>query len=397
MEYRRRIAYFARSNARPPHKSFGIYDADRFAHIHIIGKTGTGKTTLLETLIRSDIAAGHGVALIDPHGDLATRVIAAATKLRPDDLVVVDPSDPACPYGYNPLAGVSPTWVPLAASGLLEALKKRWSDSWGVRMEHVLRNALHALIAAGDASLPDILRIGSDEAFRADVLTRVTNAQVRRFWETEYPEYTPSYQRDAFAPIQNKIGALLADPRMERFFVTAPIKLRFRRLMDEGKVLVVNLARGKLGEDSAGLLGAILMTAMSLAAFSRADMLEENRRPFFLFIDEFHSYTTHSIADMISELRKFRVGLTLAHQHMGQLDADVRETVLGNAGTRIVFRVGALDAALLAREFAPHFKAEDLLHLPNRNIVLTLMIDGAPSPAFSAETVAPGDAISNAR
>ena len=385
------IAYFARTNRRPPHKTFGVQYADRFNHLYAIGRTGTGKSTLLETLAREDIRRGHGLAVIDPHGDLALRLVESLPTERRKDLVYLNPASGVHPFRYNPLRKVRADKIALAASGVLEAFKKIWGDSWGVRMEHILRNALFALIEYGDATLPDILRLFGDKEFRSLVLSNVTNPQVCAFWTEEFARWSPFYRQDAIGPIQNKVGAFLADPRLRGLFTGAGSDLKVRRLMDEGKILIVNLSKGELGEDSANLLGALLVSTLSLAAFSRAEIPEEKLRDFFVYLDEFQNFTTLSVANMISELRKYRVGLVLAHQHLHQLEPDVRHAVLGNVGTLISFRLGAEDAAMIAREFAPEFEAEDLLNLPNHTIYLKLMIDGAPSRPFSATTLRPGE------
>jgi len=389
------ISYFARTNARPPHRTFGIKQADRLFHTYVIGRTGTGKTTLLETLALQDMARGRGVAVIDPHGDLAERLIAAAPVSREHDLVYLNAPDLTQPYGYNPLRRVRADRVPLAASGLMEAFKKLWGDAWGVRMEHVLRNALHALIECGDATLPDILRLLTERSFQKQVIARVSNEQVRLFWTKEYQQYNPRYRQESIAPIQNKVGAFLADPRLYRMFTSPRVDLHFRQIMDEGKILIVNLAKGRLGEDSANLLGAILVTTIGLAALSRADVDESQRPGYHVLIDEFQSFTTLSVANMVSELRKFRVGLVLAHQHLYQLEPEVRHAVLGNAGTLVSFRLGPEDAQMIAREFEPVFTPQDLVNLPNHSIYLKLMIDGMPSKAFSATTLHPREPESN--
>jgi hypothetical protein len=272
----------------------------------------------------------------------------------------------------------------------METFKKLWGDAaWGVRMEHVLRNSLYALIEYGDATLPDVLRLPIDPKFRAEVLKRVRNPQVTAFWTSEFPRYSPMYQRDAIAPIQNKVGAFLADPRLHRMLTAPPIDLHIREVMDQGKILIVNLSKGRLGEDSANLLGALLLSTIGLAAFSRADQPEASRRPFFLYIDEFQNFTTQAVTNMVSELRKYRVGLILAHQHLHQLEPDVRHAVLANVGTLIAFRLGPEDAPIISREFAPNFSAEDLVNLPHHDIYLRLMIDGVPGRPFSATTLDP--------
>jgi hypothetical protein len=246
------------------------------------------------------------------------------------------------------------------------------------------------LIEYGDATLPDILRFLTDKEFRSEVIKRVGNEQVRAFWTEEFPRYNPFYRQEAIGPIQNKVGAFLADPRLRDLFTESANELQVRRLMDEGKILLVNLSKGQLGEDSANLLGALLVSTISLAAFSRAGLPESERRDFFVYLDEFQSFTTLAVANMFSELRKYRVGLVLAHQHLHQLEPDVRHAVLGNVGTMIAFRLGAEDAHVIARELAPEFDPEDLLSLPNHTVYLKLMIDGAPSRPFSAVTLRPG-------
>jgi len=383
------IARFGRTNFRNKGVVFGIKQRDRLSHMHIIGKTGTGKSTLIETLIHQDLAAGRGFALIDPHGDLVERVWAGIPAHRRSEVVYLNVPDPAQPYGYNPLRHVREDKIALAASGLLDALKKIWGDAWGVRMEHILRNALFALLEHGNATLPDILRLISDNSFRQKVAHSLTNEPVRTFWLHEFSRYSFVYQRDGIAPIQNKVGAFLADPLLDRILTNPKVDIRIRRIMDESGVLLVNLAKGRIGEDSASLLGALLVSTIGLAAFSRADMPEAERRDFFLYIDEFQNFTTLSLTNMASELRKYGVGLILAHQHLHQLDPDIRHAVLGNVGTLAAFRVGAEDAPYLAKEFLPKFDVEDLINLPNYHIYLKLMIDGVPSQPFSATTLGP--------
>jgi type IV secretory pathway TraG/TraD family ATPase VirD4 len=386
------VTLFASTWHRGAGKPFGIKQVDRLLHMYVIGKTGVGKTTLLESLLLSDIRAGRGAALIDPHGDFAERMVAAARAAGRNDITIVDIADPALALGYNPIVRVSPGLRPLLAAGVLEALKKLWPDAWGVRMEHILRNCLLALLDQPAADLRDILRLMSDKRYRAQVVANIENEQVREFWECEFPRYSTRFAADAVAPIQNKVGAFLADPRLRQFFTRKDGAIRLRKIMDEGGLLVVNLAKGRLGEDSANLLGGLLISALSLAAYSRANIPEHERRPFFIYLDEFQNVTTLATANMLSELRKFGVGMVMAHQYLAQLEQDVRNAVLGNAGTQIVFRTGADDAAYFSREFAS-FEAIDFLSLPNHHFYIRLMIDGAPSSAFSAKTdgkAAPG-------
>lgn len=388
--------HFARLRHRDDLRAFGIKLDDRFQHVYVIGKTGAGKTTLLETLIRGDLASGCGVALLDPHGDLAERIRAWADCYRSGDTTYVDIADPDCAVAYNPLVYARPVLRPLIAAGLIDVFRMMWADAWGPRMEYVLRNALLALLDQPKATLPDILKLFTDKPFRYEVVRHIQNAPVRQFWKVEFPKYSYRYQADAVAPIQSKIGALLADPRLYRFFTEDRGQIRLRSIMDAGQILIVNLSKGRLGADSARLVGGVLTTMVGLAAFSRADIREEDRLPFFLHVDEFQNFTTLAVADMLSELRKYRVGMVMAHQYLHQLDPDIRHAALGNAGTLISFRVGAEDAGHLAKEFEPKFQRLDLVNLPNRHIYLKLMIDGTPSRPFSATTLAPDEATKEA-
>lgn len=375
------VSYFGETNHRNAHVRFGIKQPDRLSHMYIIGKTGTGKSTLLETLALQDAVAGRGFALIDPHGDLAEELARRVGEIASDRLISFNATDPWLPYGFNPVRRLKDDKIPLAVSGILETLKKIWPDAWGVRMEHVLRNSLHLLLERDGSTLPDILRLYTDEDFRRELAVKVRNDVVRRFWQEEFEHYPPRLKADACAPIQNKLGALLSDPTLHRILVAPEIDLRFRRVMDEGQILIVNIAKGKLGSESALLLGSLIVSMIGLAAFSRAD--SDNRTPFFVYLDEFHNFTTLMLASMMAELRKYGVGLILAHQYLHQLTPDIRHAVLGNAGTILSFRVGPEDATLLADEFQPRFGVLDLINLPNRSFYLKLMIDGAPSQAFS--------------
>ncbi len=296
--------------------------------------------------------------------------------------------DPNQPYGYNPLKHVAPEYRSLAASGILEAFHKLWGEkAWGQRLEYILRNALLAMLDQPHADLTDLLLLLRDDAYRKEVVENIQNELIRDFWIHEYPKYAARYRAEAIAPIQSKIGAFLADPILRRILTSPEQPLHLRKIMDEGKILLINLAKGKLGEDSAAMLGALLVTTLGLAGFSRADTEPARRRHHWIYMDEFQNFTTLSIANMLSELRKYNVGLTMAHQYLTQLEPDVRDAVIGNAGTLIAFRLGGNDAPLIAREFLPTFAAEDLVRLPNWHVYLKLMIDGAPSKPFSAITV----------
>jgi hypothetical protein len=383
------ITVIGRTNFRSQRKTFGIRQADRRAHLYVIGKTGVGKSTLLGTMVRQDIGAGHGLALFDPHGDLAERVLACLPEKRQDDLIYFNVPDRARPLGFNPLESVPTEKRPLAASGMLEVFKKIWHDSWGPRTEHILRNALLALLDQPQATLADILRLMDDSVFRRIAASRVHNAQVRSFWLREYENYPARFRAEAIAPIQNKVGAFLADPILNVIVTRPKSAFDLRTIMDEGRILLVNLAKGKIGEDVAALLGALLVSRIGLAGLSRSDVPEASRKDFYLYLDEFQNFTTLSLANMLSELRKYRVNLILAHQYLAQLDPQVRDAILGNVGTIISFRLGLADAEILSKEFWPEFSAEDLIRLPNFSAYIKLMVRGAVTRPFSAETLQP--------
>jgi type IV secretory pathway TraG/TraD family ATPase VirD4 len=381
------ITYFARTNFRGSSRLFGIRQADRLSHIYVIGKTGAGKSTLFETMMRQDLETGEGFALLDPHGDLFDKMNGAVPEARGPAVLAWDVTDPSSPIRFNPLSGVQPEKRSLAVAGLIAAFERQWHDSWGVRMEHVLRNTLFALLEAGGATLADIPRLLEVDSFRREVLGRVANKQPRSFFEREYESYAPSMRAQVIGPILNKVGAFLSDPTLYRILVSPESSFDFRRLMNSGGVLLVNLSKGKIGEGPARLLGSLLVASIGLAGLSRAELSAEERRPFFVYLDEFQSFATLSLAGMLSELRKYGVGLILANQYLGQLSPEIRDAVLGNVGTLIAFRVGAADAPILSREFAPVFGAEDLLSLSNRSIYLKLLVDGVVSRPFSADTI----------
>ena len=334
-----------------------------------------------------DLERGNGFALIDPHGDLVERVADRIPANRLLDVLYLDAADPTQPYGYNPLRHVRQDRIAVAASGLMEVFEKMWPEAWGVRMEHILRNVLMALLEQPSATLHDVLRIVSDSKYRKSIAASLRNEAVKTFLTKEFDRFTFGYRADGIAPIQNKVGAFLADPLLNRILTAPKQDLHVRRIMDEGRVLLVNLAKGRIGEDSSSLLGGLLVTTIGLAGYSRAEMDPTQRRDFFVYVDEFQSFTTLALANMLSEMRKYRLGFTVAHQYMNQLTPDIRHAVLGNAGSIISFRVGAEDAPYLAREFQARFEEIDLIQLENHHIYLKLMIDGTPSLPFSAVTL----------
>ncbi len=383
------VTQFGLTNFRNELTPFGIKRSDRRAHLYILGKTGTGKSTLLETFMRSDMDKGFGFALLDPHGDLVKKVRSLLPKTRADDMIYFNVADPGQPFGFNPLANVPADKRPLASSGLIQVFKHLWSDSWGPRLEYILRNCITALLDYPDSTLADVLRLLADRSFRRKVVEHVRNRQVKEFWLGEYEKYPERFRIEAISPIQNKVGAFLSHPALQRILTKPEKPLNLRSIMDEGKILLVNLAKGSIGEDTANLLGSLLISRFDLAALSRANVPEEERRDYTLYLDEFHNFTTQSLIFMLSELRKYRLSLVLAHQFLSQLELSIRDAILGNAGTIIVFRIGANDAETIAMEFAPEFRITDFINLPNYHIYLKLMIDGKISKPFSAVTLQP--------
>ena len=388
------VTYLARTNFRNSNIFFGILQQDRLSHIYIIGQTGTGKTTLLETMVRQDIDGGRGMALIDPHGDLVERLRDNFPQSEMHRLVYIDAADASCRWGYNPLRRVSKSMRPLVASGILEIFQKLYDGrSWGVRMEHIFRNVLLSLLDQPEADFSHIMKILLDRGYRSRTIRHIENPEVVAFWKDEYEKYPYILRANAIAPIQNKVGAFMANPVVKRFLIDPEIELSFRQVMDDRRVLLVNQSRGRIGHDAAHLLGGLIITALGLAAFSRADVQETAREHFHVFVDEFQNFTTLSLVNMLSELRKYRVSMTLANQYLHQLEKDIAEAVLGNAGTLISFRTGPSDAGLISRELLSKFEGEDVMRLRNYDIYLKLMIAGSPSKPFSATTIKPSDVV----
>jgi len=388
------LTFLGRTNWRRRGKPFGILEADRPAHMYIIGKTGAGKSSLLEFMIRQDIVNGHGLALFDPHGDLAERIVTWTPESRRPDLIYLNVPDPAQPFGFNPLQGVPVLKRSLAANGIVEALKKMFADSWGYRLEHILRAALLLLLDQPVATIADVLRLFREPEFRSEAAGRATNPHVARFWTTEFPAYG-KLTKEAVSPIENKLGSFLIDPFLARILTAQESTFRADEVIAEGKLLIVNLAKGKIGESPAALFGGLLVSALGVAGLGRADAPESARRAFYLYVDEFHTFTTVVLANMLAELRKYRVGLVLANQFLEQLVPEVRASILGNIGTLLVFRIGAGDAIRLAKELGPEVKPEDLVLLPNREYWIRPLVRGAAVPTFTAETIGLRDGTRN--
>jgi hypothetical protein len=371
------------------HDLFGLLPADARYHTYVIGKTGSGKTTLLRNLILQHLYLGHGVGLIDPHGDLAEELLDHYPPSRADDLVYFNPADLDHPVSLNLLANIPPDERPLVASGLVEAFKSLWRDSWGPRMEYILFNALSALLDCQNVSLLGVNRLLTEEGYRAWVIRQIKDPFIRQFWTDEFAGYDARFVREAIAPIQNKLGQFLLHPPIRNILGQVRRKVDFRFMMDRRRVLIANLSKGQLGADKANLLGSLLVTQFQLAAMSRANRPESERVDFHLFIDEFHNFTTDSFAAALAEARKYRLNLTLAHQYLDQLSPTIRSSVLGNAGTVLAFRLGATDAEVLAHEFGETYVPSQLTDLDRFELFARPMEAGGAAIPFRARALAP--------
>ncbi len=384
-----KITYFAKTNFRNEHRRFGIRKKDRRYHMYLVGKTGMGKSTVISNMIFSDLKEKEGLCLLDPHGDLVEKVLEFSHNYRKEDLIYFNPQDGNKTLGFNPLEVTDPSEARLVVSALISVFKKIWFDSWGPRMEYILRNALLTLVEFPNSTLLNLQQLLSDGRFRKIMTDRVKDEQLKNFWVNEFDRYSERFRQEAVAPIQNKIGHFLSNEVLRRVISQPKSSFDFRKMMDEGKILLVNLSKGKIGEDSASLLGAMLIAKIGLAALSRQDIPEEERKDFYLYVDEFQSFATSSFVDILSESRKYRLNLVLSNQYLGQIEEKIRMAILGNVGTLVSFRVGAEDARYLAQEFYPVFSQDHLVNLPAYNIYLKLMIDGKTSQPFSAETLPP--------
>lgn len=383
------ITIFAETNFRNQRRKFGIRVDDRRRHMYLIGKTGMGKTTVLENMIISDIRAGNGIAVVDPHGDLVEKVIDFIPSYRINDVVYFNPADIDYPIGFNVLESVDPSQRHLVASGLMGVFTKIWEGVWSARMEYILNNCILALLEYPGSTMLGISRLLVDKRFRRKVVEKLTDPIVKGFWVDEFAEYNDRFRNEAIAPIQNKVGQFLSSSIIRNIVGQPKSTINLREIMDNKKILLLNLAKGRIGEDSSALLGAMMITRLQLAAMSRVDTPENERTDFYLYVDEFQNFATESFAGILSEARKYRLDLILAHQYIEQLDEKVMPAVFGNVGTIMCFRVGAADAEFLAKEFFPTFAEEDLLNLTKFDVYMKLMIDGVASEPFSATTLPP--------
>ena len=393
MEKKETITLFAKTNFRNREVPFGIKTDDRRRHMYLIGKTGMGKTTLMENMVIQDIRNGHGVAFLDPHGDSVQRILDCVPSSRVNDVIYFNPADMDYPVAFNILESVDPKYKHLVASGLMGVFTKIWANLWSARMEYILNNTILALLDSPGNTLLGITRMYVDKKYRKKIVDNIKDPMVRAFWTDEFANYNEKYRTEAIAPIQNKVGQFLSSGIIRNIVGQPKSTIDLREIMDERKILIMDLSKGRVGEDNSALLGAMIVTKLQLAALSRADVPENERKDFYLYVDEFQNFATQSFATILSEARKYRLSLIVGHQYMGQLiqerDTTVRDAILGNVGTLVIFRIGAEDAENLIKEFEPIFTEIDLVNLPKYHIILKLMINGVASDPFTAVTLPP--------
>lgn len=382
------ISAFGLTNFRGINHQFGMLRRDRSRHVYIIGQTGAGKSGLLELFALSDVFYNQGYCIIDPHGDFAINNLRFVPENRIKDVVYFNPSDTEHPVAFNPLELSDPSRKPNVSSEVIGVLKRMFGDSWGPRLEHILRYTLLALLDRPETTLLDISRMLTDKDFRKETLEYCNDVTVLQFWKHEFGQWNEKQVNESIAPVLNKVGAFTANPIIRNIVGQPKSSFDIRKIMDEGKILVVNLSKGLIGEDNAGILGSFLVTKIQLAAMSRSDIPDvADRRPFYLYVDEFQNFATDSFATILSEARKYGLNLTVANQYIAQMTDSVRDAVFGNVGTTISFRVSADDAPILVKQFEPTFEADDLLQLNNRNFVISMIINGEKVPAFSATSL----------
>ena len=384
------VTIIGKTNFRGTNRLYGIKKEDRMRHTYIIGKTGMGKSVLLENMVYSDICNGHGVMFIDPLGDSAEFILKLIPKKRINDVVLIDPSDTEYPIAFNLLEGKNITHRSLIASGVVGAFKKLFAESWGPRLEYFLRNTVLALVEAPDTTMLGIPRMLVDKDYRGKILHYVKNPTVKAFWEQEFSQIQPKNMADVIGPIQNKVGQFLSTPFIRNILGQTKSAIDVRFAMDTGKIVIVNLSKGKIGEDNAALLGSLLITKVQLDAMSRADQDVKDRRDFYLYVDEFQNFATNSFATILSEARKYRLSLTMANQYVAQMPEEVRDAVFGNVGSMITFQVGIMDGQAFAEQFdEDRITPIEIASLPKYNVYNRIMVKGLTTPVFSGSTLAP--------
>jgi len=387
------LCYFGTASSGDKKKTFGILQEDRRRHMYVIGKTGMGKTTLLENMILQDIYNGYGVAFVDPHGDPSEYILDRIPTHRQQDVVYLNPADTEYPIGLNILEARRGEEPFLIASSLMAVFYKIWAGMWSSRMEYILNNTLLALLETPGNTLLDVVKMLTDDDFRLKTVSKLNDPLVKNFWNEEFANFNSRYKQEAISPILNKIGQFLSSEVIRNIVGQKHSTIDLREIMDEKKILIVNLSKGRLGEDNSNLFGSLLFAKLQVAAMSRVDIVEDKREDFFLYVDEFQNFTTDSFAGILSEARKYRLNLILAHQYISQLtesgNSKVKNAIFGNVGTMLTFRIGSEDASLISKEFSPVFSPQELLNLDPKQIALKLSIQGKASKPFLATTLAP--------
>ncbi|MEI6580879.1 MAG: CxxC-x17-CxxC domain-containing protein [bacterium] len=385
------ITYLGLTTYRDKNQLFGIKRKDRRQHVYILGKSGTGKSSLMFNMIIQNIRNGEGVCMVDPHGENVEAVLASIPPNRAKDVVYFNPADTEYHIGFNVLELIDPKYKHLVASGLMGIFTKIWANAWSARMEYILNNAILALLDTPGTTLLGIPRMLVDKDYRQKIISNLKDPVIKAFWVHEYEAWQDKFRNEAIAPIQNKVGQFLSTSIIRNVVGQSISTINIFDIMNEGKIFLVNVSKGRIGEDNSALLGGMIITKIQLAAMERVRIPEDERKDFYLYVDEFQNFVTDSFAGILSEARKYRLNLTVAHQYTAQLVSDkssaVRDAVFGNVGTMIVFRVGADDADFLEKEFEPEFTPQDLVNLPNYKIYLKLMIGGVTSRPFSAKTI----------
>jgi type IV secretory pathway TraG/TraD family ATPase VirD4 len=378
------VSYFATTDFRTTHEQFGIKQHDRMVGMYILGKTGTGKTNLLETLIYQDLYFNRGICVMDVNGDMIKKVAEMVPQHRKENTIYLDTSDVNLTWGYNPFKKVAYPYRHLIASHIIETFQKLWGQqAWGIKLEHILRNVILALLDQEKSDFTDINRILVDSEFRKSCLESIVSKEVRDFWEKEFP----SYSKADILPVLNKVGSFMAIPTIKKILVDNKEQISIGDIVNNQKVILVNLSKGTLGVDAAHLLGSLLLNAFSSAGFYRTTIPENERKPFYIYLDEFQNFTTLSLVNMFAELRKFKIAFILAHQYLGQLNPKIKDAIMGNIGSIVCFRMSYDDAKYMAHEFFPYIEVKDFINLQNYRIYCKLLIDGMPSQPFSANTI----------
>ncbi|KKU82807.1 MAG: hypothetical protein UY10_C0023G0004 [Microgenomates group bacterium GW2011_GWA2_47_8] len=386
-EQKSEINFLASTEFKNKPTIFGIKGKDRRKHIYIIGKTGTGKSTLIANMAISDMRNNRGFCVIDPHGDLCEVLLDYIPSFRVNDIIYLDPSDHERAFSLNPLEVNEPHQRELVVSGIVAIFNKLYGHSWGPRLEYILRNTLMSVIDLPDATLLMVPEMLANENFRAKAVAQLKDPVLKSFWENEFANYTDRLRAESIMPIQNKVGQFVTSGIIRNIIKNPKSTIDLQKAMDEGKIILLNLSQGKLGEDNAALLGAMTITKIQLAAMNRVNQKEEDRRDFYLYVDEFQNFATTSFVKILSEARKYRLNLTLANQYIGQIPEEVRAAIFGNAGTMMSFLIGAEDSSFMAREFGERFKEEDLLALGNYRAIIKLAIDNVTQAPFLATTL----------